>query len=592
MKMTLENAFKPILIGPEKGGEAASDDAALKRKLKGVLLLRLVLAVLLLIITLIVQSRSVEDLLPAHVGVLYSFSVILFLFTVIAAASLNRVRHLRRFAYVQLLFDVEAVTFLVYLSGGIESLFSFLYMPAIISGAVLLHRRGSVVAATACALSYGILLDLQYFGWLFPLHALGSVSQARDTGAYLYSLVMNIAGFYLTAYLSGHLAEQLRRSSQQVRKHERDFQQLETLHRNIIQSLSSGLLMVTPNGRVLFSNYAAQKILALPQDRIDKQSIESIFPALDMVTWPEGTSTGFEQSPQVLVRKEIIYKRPDGEELFLGYSVSFLKKESAGNWGWVFIFQDLTHLKSMEEHLNRMERMVYAGKWAAEIAHEIRNPLAAISGAAQMLQIEMAHDPFHAKLTNIVSREVQRIDDLVTDFMWLAKGSQKSEKVQEVPVCTIIEEVFARLKAKDKLTNGHNCEKHFEARPVFFMDPQHLRQLLWYLMTNAVEAMPGGGTLTVRVASSDRQTLPGLKTLIEITDTGSGIPQENLERVFEPFFTTKTNGTGLGLSIVYQLMESIEGHMELYSDGQSGTSVSLFFPFDPDFPLAKSSHSD
>ena len=111
--------------------------------------------------------------------------------------------------------------------------------------------------------------------------------------------------------------------------------------------------------------------------------------------------------------------------------------------------------------------MVYAGKLAAEIAHEIRNPLAAISGAAQMLQTEMTHDPFHAKLTNIVSREVQRIDDLVTDFLWLAKGSQKSEKVKEVSVCAIIEEVFAQLKARDKLTNGHKCEKKFEAMPVF-----------------------------------------------------------------------------------------------------------------------------
>jgi len=587
VKMNSGNSYTPNLIVPEKGGEATPDDVSLRRKLQGVLLFRLLLAVLFLTITLIVQSRRAEDLLSAQLRPLYYFSVILFFFTIVAAVSLNRVRHLRRFAYFQLLFDVVAVTFLIYLSGGVESLFSFLYMPAIISGGVLLHRRGSVVTATACALSYGSLLDLQYFGWLFPLQVFGSASQARDTGAYFHSLLMNIAGFYLTAYLSGYLAEQLRRSSQQVREHERDFQQLEILHRSIIQSLSSGLLMITPDGHVLFSNYAAQEILALRPDQIDEQSVERIFPTLDIFTWPDRTSSTFEETPQTLARREILYKRPDGEDIFLGYSVSLLKKESAGNRGWVFIFQDLTHLKSMEEHLNRMERMVYAGKLAAEIAHEIRNPLAAISGAAQMLQTETAHDPFQAKLTNIVSREVQRIDDLITDFMWLAKGSQKSEKVKEVSVCAIIDEVFAQLKARDKLTNGHKCEKKFEAMPVFLMDPQHLRQLLWYLMTNALEAMPAGGTLRVRVAASDRQALPKLKTLIEITDTGSGILQENRERVFEPFFTTKTNGTGLGLSIVYQMMESIEGHIELYSDGQSGTSVLLFFPFDPVFPLAK-----
>jgi two-component system, NtrC family, sensor histidine kinase PilS len=577
--MSIGNPYTPNLIEPGKGGQPAPDDIALRRKLQGVLLIRLLLAVLFLIITFLVQSPRAEKLLPAQLRALYTFSVILFFFTIIAAVSLKRVLHLRMFAYFQLLFDVEAVTFLVYLSGGVESIFSFLYMPAIISGAVLLHRRGSVVAATACALSYGSLLDLQYFGWLFPLQVFGLASGTHDTGVYFHSLMMNIAGFYLTAYLSGYLAEQLRRSSQQARKRERDFHQLETLHRNIIQSLSSGLLMITQDGHVLFSNNAAQKILALTPDQIDEQPVERIFPMLDLLTWPDSTPPTLQGTPPTPSRREISYNRPDGKHLSLGYSVSLLKKESAGNWGWVFIFQDLTHLKSMEEHLNRLERMVYAGKLAAEIAHEIRNPLAAISGAAQMLQTEMTHDPFQAKLTNIVSREVQRIDDLVTDFMWLAKGSQKSEKVKEVSVCALIEEVFAQLKVRDKLTNGHKCEKKFEATPVFLMDPQHLRQLLWYLMANALEAMPAGGTLTVRVAASDRQALPKLKTLIEITDTGSGIPQEKCGRVFEPFFTTKTNGTGLGLSIVYQMMESIGGQIELYSDGHSGTSVLLFFPF-------------
>jgi len=241
----------------------------------------------------------------------------------------------------------------------------------------------------------------------------------------------------------------------------------------------------------------------------------------------------------------------------------------------------------MEEHLQRMERMVYAGKMAAEIAHEIRNPLAAISGATQMLQSETDQGSFQAKLMNIVSREIQRIDDLITDFVWLAKGSQKPEKVEEVSVCAFIEEVLAQLKARDKNMDRYRFEQLFELMPVFLMDPQHLRQVLWHLMVNALEAMPDGGALTVRVAASEAPSFPELKTLVEITDKGSGIPEEDRERVFEPFFTTKQSGTGLGLSIVYQLMENIGGRIELKSVLESGTSVSLFFPFDPAFPLAK-----
>jgi two-component system sensor histidine kinase PilS (NtrC family) len=585
--MNIENSHAPNPVTPQKGEPVSPEDASMRRKLQGVLLFRLLLAVLFLVITYYVQSRRAEDLLSAQIRPLYYFSLILFFFTIIAALSLNRVRHFKRFAIFQLLFDVEAVTFLIYLSGGVESIFSFLYMPAIVSGAILLDRRGSLLAATACALSYGSLLDLQYFGWLSPMQVFRPSFQSRDIGAYFYSILMNIAAFFLTAYLSGYLAEQLRRSGLQVRKHEKDYQRLEFLHRNIIQSLNSGLLMIAPDGRVLFSNDAAQKILALGPDQIDEQPVNGILPTLDILTWPGDAATALQGTPSILERGETVYRRPDGEELCLGYNVSLLKKEGACNLGWVFIFQDLTRQKAMEKHLNRMQRMVFAGKLAAEIAHEVRNPLAAISGAAEMLQTEMAQQPFHAKLMNIVSREVQRIDDLITDFMWLARDSQKPERMREISVCDMIDEVLSQLKAMGKLVNGHQLEKQFEAMPVFSMDPQQLRQLLLYVMTNALEAMPAGGTLTVRVASSSREDFPHLKTVIEIVDTGSGIPDQNRERVFEPFFTTKKDGTGLGLSIVYQMMENMEGRIELHSDGQSGTSASLFFPFDPAFPLAK-----
>jgi two-component system, NtrC family, sensor histidine kinase PilS len=586
--MDLENQSQAAEIIPFNGQTNPSDDPSLRRNLQGVLLFRLLLGIFFLVLTLLVRSRHAEGLLSAQLEPLYYFSVILFLFTIVAALGLKKVLNLRRFAYLQLFFDVGAVTFLVYLSGGVESLFSFLYMPAIISGAVLLQRRGSMVSATAAALSYGLLLDLQYFGWIAPLQVVGLSSQGLEIGAYFPSILMNIAGFYLAAYLSGYLAEQLRKSGQQIRIQKREFHQLEVLHRNITQSISSGLLIISPNGQVVLSNRAAQKILALGEENIDGAPLKRVFPTLDILRWPEvnATSPGLE-APQILTRKEVIYRRPAGEELCLGYSVSFLKKDNGATGGWVFVFQDLTHLKSMEDHLQRMERMAYAGKMAAEIAHEIRNPLAAISGAAQMLQIEMARGSFHDKLMNIVSREVQRIDDLITDFLWLAKGSQRSEKIDDVSVCAMVEEVFALLKAGNKVTDGHRLKRVFESMPVFAMDPQHLRQVLWHLMVNALEAMPAGGVLTVRVAAPKASPAPELKTLIEITDMGSGIPEEDRERVFEPFFSTKKSGTGLGLSIVYQVMETLGGRIELKSEKDSGTSVTLFFPFDPAFSLAK-----
>jgi two-component system sensor histidine kinase PilS (NtrC family) len=241
----------------------------------------------------------------------------------------------------------------------------------------------------------------------------------------------------------------------------------------------------------------------------------------------------------------------------------------------------------MEEHLLRTERMAHAGKMASEIAHEIRNPLAAISGAAQMLQHEMAQEPFHGRLMSIISREVRRIDDLISDFLWMARGPQKPESVTQVSVSAAIEDVFSQLKAKDIMNDGHKVEKVFEIMPTFLMEPLRLRQVLFQILANALQAMPDGGILTVRVAGSKAKDHEEGETLIEITDTGIGIAEENRARIFEPFFTSKNSGTGLGLSIAYQLMESLGGRIEANSDGQSGTSVSLFFPVTPPFPLAK-----
>jgi len=240
----------------------------MKRKIQGLLLFRLLLGVFFLVLTLVVQSRREGDLLAARIQPLYFFAMVIFLFTIVAAVSLKHIRHLERFGYIQLFFDVEAVTVLIFLSGGIESLFAFLYMPVIISAALLLQRRGSLLTASMCSLSYGFLLDLQYFGWISPLQIVADTTHLRDSGTYFITILMSIAGFYLVAYLSGYLAEELRSSSRQVEKQKSDLRQLEALHRNIVESISSGLLTIDEKGTVLFWNRAALETLGLKAEEL------------------------------------------------------------------------------------------------------------------------------------------------------------------------------------------------------------------------------------------------------------------------------------------------------------------------------------
>ncbi|MGV8075330.1 MAG: ATP-binding protein [Syntrophobacteraceae bacterium] len=572
---------------PDPTESSSSADVAFRRKLQGLLLFRLILAVFFLLLTLIVQLRREGECLSAHLQPLYLFSCVLFVFTIIAALSLRRLRSLKAFAYVQLFFDVAAVTFLIFLSGGIDSPFSFLYMPVIISAAVLLYRRGSVFTASVCSLSYGLLLDLQYFRWISPLQIVAERSSVKDSGAYLYSIIMGIAGFYLVAYLSGYLAEELQKSSIEIRIQKRDLHRLEILHSNIVQSMNSGLLTVSPNGLIVFSNAAAEVILGLPVEQLRKEAFQKIFPSLDPLTWPSSNNDQALKPAELLSRKELDYRRHSGEELCLGYTVSVLQKDEEANAGWVFIFQDLTHLKAMEEHLRRTERVALAGRIAAEIAHEIKNPLAAMSGAIQMLQDEISDNPMRSKLMNIVQREIHRINDLVTDFLWLSRGGvRKVGNVDEISACVAIQDVLQLLEAQEKINSRQRITTKFECMPVLSIDPRHFHQILWNLIVNALEAMPEGGELAIKVGLSDREAVDKEEVRIDISDTGCGIPEEKSDKIFEPFYTTKQNGTGLGLSIVYQLMENAGGRIKVNRDNGPGATFSLYFPFISLFPLA------
>ncbi len=567
------------------GQNKDSDDSRFRGKLKKLLLYRLIFALFFLVLTLAVQSSRNADLLSAHFHPLYIFSCILLLFTIFGTLSLERVHSLVQFARVQIIFDLGAVTVLVYMTGGIESSFSFLYMLVIISSALLLYRRGSLLTASACALIYGLLLDLQYFGWISPLQLIAGTGRAPDSGTYFFCILMNTAGFLLLGFVAGYLAEELQKSSLRVRERERDLSELVTLHTSIVQSMSSGLLTVDLHGDVIFSNNAAQEILGVTSGEIAGRPVTELFSNVDISGLPHSNSVDGRKTTN---RMETEYNHPSGIKITLGYSASILQNESNETFGWIILFVDLTKLKAIEEHLQRMERLVIAGRFAAEIAHEIKNPLAAMSGAMQMLRGEVGQTALNKKLMGIVQREIERINGLVTEFLWMAKGSPKSAQVEDVAVCSVIEEIIALLKTKKHVTTSHIIRTEFQTRPLIAIDPDHLHRVLWNLFVNALEAMPEGGELSISVGFEETAASAIRPIRIEIGDTGCGISDGAFKRIFDPFFTTKTNGTGLGLSIVYQLVEKAGGSIEVSrSHPNPGTIFSLFFPPSGSFSLAK-----
>jgi two-component system sensor histidine kinase PilS (NtrC family) len=570
------------LIAAELQQEMDSIVFPFRRKLQGLLLFRLLMAVFFLILTILVQSRQNVELLAERLQPLYFFAAILFIVTIVASLSLGRVRNLRRFAYLQIVFDVMAVTALIFLSGGVDSIFSFLYMPVIISAAVLLLRKGSLWTASLCSLCYGVMLDLQFFGWVRPLQMIIGTTHVEESAIYLHTLLMNIGAFFLVAYVGGYLAEELGKSNQRIREQQKNLRHLEMLNQNIVQSINSGLLTVDLQGHIQHVNRHAQEILGLSQTQILRLPIRDLFPGLETELMLPEESESHPQKQVMVKRKEIRYAKPSGEKLYLGYTISALQDLYGECSGWIVNFQDLTSILEMETHMQRMERLALAGKIAAEIAHEIKNPLAAMSGSMQMLQSEIQSNPGLARLADIVCREIDRINALVTDFLWLAKTPPKLERIQPVAICRSIQDTITLMKKQQEISSHYHVKTLFLAEPILHVDPHIFQQILWNLLKNAIEAMPGGGELVIRVgltANPSDHGAQGLQqVMIDIQDSGNGIPLDLQEKIFEPFFTTKQKGTGLGLSTVYQLMQSSGGRIEVHSDPGHGSIFSMLFP--------------
>lgn len=557
----------------------------LQAHLQGLLLFRLLIAVFFLVLTILVQYRRAETLLAAELEPLYLFSAILFVYTIMAGLSLSYIRRLKAFAYQQLLFDVLAVTILIYLSGGVESIFSFLYLLVIIASAVLLFRPGSMLIASASSLCYGGLLDLQFFHWISPRYLTHTSGPSADSGTYFYAILMNISVFYLTAYVSGYLAEELARSKRRLEKQQEDLSRIEALHRNIVNSMTSGLLTLDDRGRIVYANPAAEAILGVSEGNLGGCDIRWFFSNVNEAL-REAAMDGVESG-----RYEVLYEghgNTHSEPLWIGYTLSALNLASAGErlTGWVLIFKDLTKFKSLEEHAKRQEKLAFAGRVAAEIVHEIKNPLASMSGAVELLRSDLGESPLQVRLADIVSREIERVNHLVTNFLWLAKGAQKTRPCA-VNLTEAVQEVLELVQTHEKYRPAHVIQRDFALAAQVWMDPDHFRQILFNILINGLEAMPDGGELSIATMRSQIGADGPLEVRLDISDTGAGIPPEAMEQIFEPFFTTKEKGTGLGLSIVYQLVDQAGGRISVQSHPEQGSTFSMFFPISCVLSLVK-----
>jgi two-component system, NtrC family, sensor histidine kinase PilS len=510
----------------------------------------------------------------------YLLIAAIYCITVVYVFLLKRLDNLIRFAYLQLLGDTVLVTAIIYATGGIESIFSFLYILTIINGSIILYRKGGMIAASSCSILFGVLVDLHYYRVIEPL---GSrlASPAEYQSSYIFYLILvNIAAFYLVAFLSSYPSEQARKSRVELKAKQEDIIKLEALNEWIIRSMTSGLITLDDQGKILLFNPAAEALFGIPSGACTGQRLLDVLPFLkghvglgEIELNPSG------HKPQNFI--DLPYLRPTGDGVFLRCSVSPLRLPDGGEGGRILFFQDMTQMKEIEEEMKRVEGLALIGELAAGIAHEIRNPMASISGSIQMLKESLEMDDVKTKLMDIMLREINRLNTLVSDFLLFARPKQSS--VLTVDLNQLILDSLELFKNSAKWTEKIRVETQFHGSMNIESDPEQIKQVLWNLFLNAVDAMRGGGVLSVRTEFVNvAEPHGGGRKMAQITfrDTGEGFSSKALQFLFTPFFTTKEGGSGLGLAIVKRIVEGLKGRVSGKNHPDGGAEITVLLdPF-------------
>lgn len=528
-------------------------DERLQNSTKWALLLRLLGITLLFGATALMQFRWGGSPFSVPLISIYLLAGLTYVFTLLSILVLRWVKRISFFIYGQIFYEIVLITAIISITGRI---FSFVYILTILSGSILLSRGGAFFAAFFSSLMYGVLLvvvnrwgDRIFFfnrDFVLDIWGLGDLELT-------YAIMVNFIAFFAVAILSSYLAEQLRRAGQRLKEKEEDLEELQAWSENIVRSINIGLIALDNEDAITFFNKSAVDITGKPLAKLKGKPLSELFPAMDL----QRESGDFR------------YVHPSGEERFFSYTCAQLKSAKGEAIGRLLTFQDQTALREMEEQLKIADQFAVIGQLAAGLAHEIRNPLASISGAIQLLH-SGGYKGDEERLMRIVLRETERLNKLIGEFLQFAKPSVGASRVIELKeTLSEIVELFKQGQDIGKLKVALQCpEIKLE------IDPNSLKQILWNLLTNSAEACNGRGEISVKAEADE---LNGT-VKISVSDNGPGIPVEMQSKIFTPFFTTKEYGTGLGLAIVYRTVESIGGKISVRSEAGRGTTMTVELP--------------
>jgi two-component system, NtrC family, sensor histidine kinase PilS len=510
---------------------------------------RLIILTLLLGIELAIARLTIT---PLPVWLFVSIILLWYAISGFYLLLLSFWREHRLQAPLQVFTDLVLVTSVVYVTGGADSSLNFLYPLVIIVASILLSRTQSYLAAAVAFILYGGMVELAYY------EVIPSYSSTHPGPRALQAIILiNLCAYLAVAYLAGLLVAKLRQADVKLKHTSGALEDLQALHENIIQSITGGLITTGLDGRITLANTAAQTLLESSERELWGKPVHEMF--LDPLPQIEAD----------LTHGELRHVARNGFYKTFRVRVSALTMPGRGILGFVYTLDDLTEIRRLEREVRMQDRLAAVGRLAAAIAHEIRNPLTSIAGSASMLAGMPNLNDEHRQLLQIVTRESERLNGIITDF--LAYSRNRQYKLTEVDLLPLLEDTLTLLEHRLLAENtGIRIERHFSVPEVrAYADGDKIKQVFWNFCENAVRAMKEGGTLSVSVghAADDWN--------ISFADTGAGISPQLVDKIFEPFQSQFEGGSGLGLAIVYQIVQAHDGKVWARSKAGKGSEFVL-----------------
>jgi two-component system sensor histidine kinase PilS (NtrC family) len=540
----------------------------LRRKLAWLIGIRAAISTVLLGGAIIAQIRS-----PGSFPVDPLFFLIAFTYAVTIAYALT-LRFVDRHQWlinVQLAVDALIVSAFISMTGGIASVFSTLYVLPIVGASVVQFRRGGLLVATLSALIFSGLVLAQYLaaaGYINESWLATHLESLPTPAVAQYRVALNLFGFFVVALLSGSLAEGVRIAGARLEQASTEIADLQAINQHVIDSLPSGLATADTTQRILTFNRAAEAITGLLFASVAGRPIAEVLhlPRPLVESLDRGLDSGG------IRRTELRYPTTDGRgEIDIGLSVTHLETPG-GRAGFLITFQDVTEVKKLERGARLQQRLAAVGEMAAGIAHEIRNPLASMSGSIQILRQELPLSAEQEQLMDIVLRESERLNTTIGSFLAYARPQRFA--IARFDVGRTLNDAALLLRNSAEVHEGHSIEVAVPAEQLWFeADEGQIKQIVWNLASNGLRAMPDGGRLRLTGAVE-----PSGGVVITVQDEGIGMPVEALDGLFQPFHGNFAKGTGLGLAIVHRIVTDYNGEIQVSSRQGEGTTVSVRMP--------------